>query len=97
MKGQSVSISASVVRIWPPAASSKEKAGHVDQPTSVLIKHPSGGSGVLYVGGSDVNNTGPNIGFALSPGESLSVDLIQDAIYGIASSGTHTVYVLASN
>lgn len=97
MKGTAVNVGTTAVRIWPPASGTRAVAGHVDQPTSVLIKHPSGGTATIYIGGADVNNTGGDIGFQLSAGEAISVDLVQDAIYAISSSGTQQIFVVATN
>lgn len=57
---------------------------------SVLILNPSGGD-TIYVGGPDVDDTD---GFPVEAGGTLAVDLTQEVLCAVVSSGTVDINVL---
>ncbi len=63
--------------------------GNVSYPSSALVKVPSG-SGTIYLGGSAVTAA---TGFPLAAGEGLEVDMVNEALYAIATVTT-TVNIL---
>lgn len=60
-------------------------------PQSAVIENPAGGVNV-FIGGSGVTTA---TGFLLAGGQSLSLDLVNDKVFGIVSAGTQTVYVIS--
>ncbi len=52
------------------------------------------GSGTVFIGPSDVDDTGDNKGWPLAAGAGVSLSLRDETLYGIAASGTHQVDVL---
>ena len=63
--------------------------GTVAYPASALVKVPAG-SGTVYVGGSTVSAA---TGFPLAAGEALEVDMVNEALYAVATVTT-TVHML---
>ena len=65
-------------------------AGSVSLPTAALIRIPSG-SVTVYFGGSAVTTA---TGCPLVAGEDLEVDLVNEILYAVVSSGTQNINVL---
>lgn len=62
---------------------------NIGYPMAAIIKNPSG-SGTIYLGQTGVTTAN---GFPLAAGESLEVDMVNEALYAVATVTT-TVYVL---
>lgn len=58
---------------------------------SLLVHNPATNSASVDLGASSVTT---GAGFALAPGESVSIDTFGDVLYAVAASGTVTVHVL---
>lgn len=62
---------------------------NIGYPMAAIIKVPSG-AGTIYLGQTGVTTAG---GFPLAAGESLEVDMVNEALYAVATVTT-TVYIL---
>lgn len=72
------------------AAGTGASSGSVSYPTSGLIRVPSG-SVTVYFGGSQVTTA---TGCPFVAGEDVEVDLVNEILYAVVSSGSQNIYVL---
>jgi hypothetical protein len=86
VKGERVEITTSATLILDPT-----NKGSVNYPMAAIIKLKSDAGQSVYLGSSSVTS---GDGFELQVGESISVDIINEPLYGIVAATTAAVHVL---
>lgn len=89
MNGTPVTVSASATLVVP------QGVGEVNNPQSVLLKVPTGGT-TVYVGSAAVTGASAEEGFPIAAGEVASIDTVGEPLYAIVTTGTQKLYRLRS-
>lgn len=86
MIGERIVVTTAATVIYDPTS------GSTAYPGACTIKLPSGAAQSVFLGGPTVTAAA---GFELAAGESISVDAVNEKVYGIVAATTETVHVLA--